>query len=161
MYKRYETFEDFILSGTTFYFMLTEIAVAFIINVEHERLEMVSGYLVPETVFTVVIYRCCGSYQSVDGSGIFLGENVARLFFDEPENIGSNRMQASMNISFGNSKNEAVKSLLQPLMQIMVPGRSTTCVFLQFHNPSNRLWRVPIPYGKSKWHLLPTSINDA
>ena len=85
VYKRYETFEDFILSGTTFYFMLTEIAVAFIINVEHERLEMVSGYLVPETVFTVVIYRCCGSYQSVDGSGIFLGENVARLFFDEPE----------------------------------------------------------------------------
>ena len=46
---------------------------------------MILGYLVPETVFTVVVYRCCGSYQSVDGSGVFLGENVARLFFDEPE----------------------------------------------------------------------------
>ena len=46
---------------------------------------MILGYLVPETVFTVVVYRSCGSYQSVDGSGIFLGENVARLFFDEPE----------------------------------------------------------------------------
>ena len=32
VHKRYETFEDFILSGTTFYFMLAEIAVTLIVT---------------------------------------------------------------------------------------------------------------------------------
>ena len=46
---------------------------------------MILGNLVTEAVFAVVVYGRCGMNQAVDRSGIFLGENVARLFFDEPE----------------------------------------------------------------------------
>ena len=80
-----EVLEYFILPTSPFYFLLVEIAIALIINIQHERLEMILCYLASETVLTVVIDSGCCMDKSFDCPGIFFGKDITRFFLDKPE----------------------------------------------------------------------------
>ena len=60
-------------------------AITFIIDIEHERLKVILGYLVSEAILTVFVYGSRGAYQSVDGSGILFRENIAGMLLYKPE----------------------------------------------------------------------------
>ena len=77
--------EDFVLPASPFYFLFVEVAVAFIVNIQHEGLEMILGYLVAEAVLAVIINSSCRLYQSVDCSGILIGKHIARSFLHKAE----------------------------------------------------------------------------
>ena len=55
------------------------------LEMEHERLEMILGYLIAEAVLAIIINSSCRLYQSVDCSGILIGKHIAWFFLHKAE----------------------------------------------------------------------------